>query len=185
MKNGFYHCWYIINTVSWYLLFFQVLFLFYFFYLPPRSRCYFYEISQSCGSTLLETPITSPPFCFCRSRYTVRATFFFISSQIISLMYLRTRHKTVKNICFDIIVPSNPPPKALIYIMGLSLCKLSSISLNKSVSGSNCKWTFSILEIVACNREISKNRLLWTCPLKCLDNWSQVYALWLYLWGVI
>ena len=22
------------------------------------------------------------------------------------------------------------------------------------------------------------------CPLKCSDNWSKVYALWLYLWGM-
>ena len=148
-------------------------------------RCYFYEISQDCESTWLEIPTTSPPFCFCRSRYAVRATSFFISSWIVFLIYLRTRHKTVKTIHPDIMVPSDPPPKALIHIMGLSLCKLSSISLNKSVSGSNCKWTFSILEIVACNWEISKDRLLRTCPLKCLDNLSQVYALWLYLWGVI
>ena len=57
------------------------------------SRCYFYEISQGCESTLLEIPTTSPCFCFCKSRYTVWATSFFISSQIASLMYLRTRHK--------------------------------------------------------------------------------------------
>ena len=61
--------------------------------------------------------------------------------------------------------------------MGLTVCKLSSISSNKSVSGSYCKWAFCILETVACNWEISKGQLLWTCPLKCLDNWSQVYVL--------
>ena len=124
------------------------------------------------------------PFLFSRSRYINRATSFFISSQTVSLVHLRTRHKTVKNRHPDIMVPSNPPPKVLIHIMGLSLCKLSLISLNKSVSGSNFKWTFCILEIVACNWEIFKDRLLWMCPLKCLDNWSQVYALWCYLWGV-
>ena len=89
---------------------------------------------------------------------------------MVSLMHLRTRHKRVKNIHPDIIVPSNTPPKVLIHIMGLSLCKLSLISLNKSVSGSNFKWTFCILEIVACNWEIFKDRLLRMCPLKCLDN---------------
>ena len=145
------------------------------------SRCYFYEISQGCECTLLEIPTTSPPFCFCRSRYAVWATSFFIISWMISLVYLRTRHKTVKNIHLDIIVPSSPPPKVLIRIMGLSLCKLSSVSLNKSVSGGYCKWTFCILDIVACNWEISKDRLWWTYPLRCSDNWSQVYALWLYL----
>ena len=103
---------------------------------------------------------------------------------MISLMYLRTRHKTVRNMHLDIIVPSDPPPKVLIHIMGLSLCKLSSISLKKSVSWSYCKWTFCILEIVACNWEISKDILLWMCSRKCLDNWSQVYALWSYFWGV-
>ena len=82
------------------------------------------------------------------------------------------------------MVPSNPLPKVLIHNMGLTVCKLSSISSNKSVSWSYCKWDFCILETVACNWELSKGRLLWTHPLKCLDNWSQVYALWLYLWGV-
>ena len=103
---------------------------------------------------------------------------------MVSLMHLRTRHKTVKNIHPDIIVPSNPPPKVLIHIMGLSSCKLSSISSNKSVSGSNYKWAFCTLEIVACNWEIYKDGLLRTGPLECLGNWYQVYALWLYLWGV-
>ena len=55
------------------------------------------------------------------------------------LVHLTTKHETVKNIHPDIIVPSNPPPEVLIHIMGLSLCKLSSISSNKSVSGSNYK----------------------------------------------
>ena len=68
--------------------------------------------------------------------------------------------------------------------MGLSICKLSSISSNKSVSGSNYKWAFCVLEIVACNWEIYKDRLLRMGPLKCLDNWYQVYELWLYLWGM-
>ena len=83
-------------------------------------RCYFYEISQDCESTWLEIPTTSPPFCFCWSRYANRATSFFINSQMVSLMHLRTRHKTVKNRHSDIMVPSNPPPKVLIHIMGLS-----------------------------------------------------------------
>ena len=114
------------------------------------SRCCFWEISQGCESTLLGIPTTSSPFCFCRSRYAIQATSFFINSQMVSLMHLRTRHQTVKNIHPD-IVPSNPPPKVLIHIMGLSSCKLSSISSNTSVSGSNYKWAFCILEIVACN----------------------------------
>ena len=151
------------------MLFFQVLFLWNF------SRLWKYIIG---------IPTTSPPSCFWRSIYAVWTTFFFISSRMVFLVHLRTRHKTVKNIHPDIIVPSNPPPKVLIHIIGLRLCKLSSISSNKSVSGSSCKWASCILEIVACNWEISKDRLSQTCPLKCLDNWSQVYALGCYLWGV-
>ena len=54
MKNGFHHCWYIINTVSWYLLFFQVLFLWNF------SRLWKYIIRNSRYSSTRIPPGQHP-----------------------------------------------------------------------------------------------------------------------------
>ena len=84
---------------------------------------------------IVRSPHYISPFLFSQ-QIRCRAT---SSSILRQFFFYVSEDQTVRIIHPDIMVPSNPLPKVLIHNMGLTVCKLSSISSNKSVSWSYCK----------------------------------------------
>ena len=132
--------------------------------------------------TIILTPAYSP-FCFCSRRYADLATSFFISSQRIFRVHLRTKQNIIVKQQNIASVPMRPPQMPLVHSGRLNELRASAIPWSLSVPDNSLREASCMPMIFTFSFLISRVRLLavWSC--KCHLTFSQECSVWSYSWG--